>query len=276
MKTRLLVIISFLFLAGCKYVTTGVSHDFAMRYESGVIIGDWLNVSDKDDLRKLSKKIQSRLRIEGLDASFTTELIVLRPKRLFKRKDLGINVFSVMLPAEQVECIKREGFTRCKPFINSDWYRENLGMVKTSNIQSINEKEFLVIERETKNGNKNLTERIALTLHDNRLFIFEFYAPSDEFENHSKEFQSILSSLTFDRDRVAVAIEDEKAGFLTGLWHGILWVVRWLFSWVDYVDVWPDNNTGLAYVIGFFIGLILLVSRQVARVILEMKQEAQE
>lgn len=50
--------------------------------------------------------------------------------------------------------------------------------------------------------------------------------------------------------------EDDRAGFLAGLWHGIIIVITFIVSlFNDTVGIYEVNNTGWAYDLGFLIGL---------------------
>ncbi|MFQ5752504.1 MAG: hypothetical protein ACE5HI_10950 [bacterium] len=108
--------------------------------------------------------------------------------------------------------------------------------------------------------NLDINEIIAVGARPEGLSVLSFYAPQADFNKEYGElFRLILSQVSFDRTQIQAAYRDSRAGFFTGLWQGAIWIFRWIFSWVEYDDVWPDRNTGFGYVCGFVLGLLLAV-----------------
>lgn len=53
---------------------------------------------------------------------------------------------------------------------------------------------------------------------------------------------------------------DSRAGFITGIWHGIIIVITFIISFFkESVGIYEVNNTGWPYNLGFLIGLCFSV-----------------
>ncbi len=100
------------------------------------------------------------------------------------------------------------------------------------------------------------------TVCDGYVYKFMFYSAIKEFEQWEPVFSEMIKTIRLSvlaDMKVAETKEvSEKAGFLTGLWHGVLWWFRLVGSFFWDIDVYADNNTGMGYGIGFFIGFVFI------------------
>lgn len=59
----------------------------------------------------------------------------------------------------------------------------------------------------------------------------------------------------------------KPAGFLGGLWHGLLAVITFIISlFTAKVSVWETNNNGRWYEFGFVLGISLLSQKGMVRI----------
>lgn len=65
-----------------------------------------------------------------------------------------------------------------------------------------------------------------------------------------------LSACTAEPQQVANCVQGEPAGFLLGIWHGIIAPITFILSiFFESIEVYAKNNTGGWYDFGFLIGI---------------------
>lgn len=111
----------------------------------------------------------------------------------------------------------------------------------------------------TADGGRSLT---ASCLHNGHFYLFVFSAATSDFARWQPVFAKVVDSISLSAADVSQARarhEADQAGFFTGLWHGVLLPFRAVVSVFTDVEIYADNNCGRGYLIGFVIGLILLL-----------------
>lgn len=123
---------------------------------------------------------------------------------------------------------------------------------------NINNKKFVVNIFANDEGNKTMT---AVTLHERRVYGFQFSCAEAESYLWFPVFKKHLKSISFEKQDIEAAKkteEDQKDDFFTGLWHGALVLFRIPASYIWDFKIYSENNTGTGYLIGFILGIMLI------------------
>lgn len=107
----------------------------------------------------------------------------------------------------------------------------------------------------------------ALCLHNNHIYMFQWSCDADKFDKWRPIFEKSLESISFDdADVTAVqqAQASDKAGFLTGLWHGALFPFRAMAAIFWQIDVYSDSASSW-YLWGFIAGMLPWASSALGR-----------
>lgn len=257
MKAKHIVLLLALLFLACNYYATGINGNFAVTYKYGAFSKYLLPVTDKDDINKLKSRFFAGLQMEKFNNNYSLDLIMMRPGGLKKNKKIGINAYRIDIGDDVIKNIKSKGLDKAITMMNPEWYDANFKDATGTRTQTLNNREFYIIEREARINSNDVKELIAITHENNQLYLFELYSKPRKFEKYSKALYSTLETLSFDQQDIIKYLKINQAGFFTGLWHGGLWLLRWGYSWLNYYDLWPDQNTGFGYVIGFIIGFII-------------------
>lgn len=248
----------FIFIIGCKNSAVSVNNDYKLDYESGAFFADWIYVNDIDDMQELGAKNSQVLNLDKIKQNWSTEFVMLKPKKLFSREKIGIFGYKIEFSPAEIMSIRKNGFFKCPAVNKTEWFR--LNFKNSSNIVELvsDSIRFDLIERESVIESTKLKQLISFTTNNNYLFIFLMYSPSEEFQKNADLFKSILKTVSFESDAIQTSFENNESGFFTGLGHGWIWLLRWIYSWYEYIDVWPEHHTGFGYVLGFILGLLFL------------------
>ncbi len=126
--------------------------------------------------------------------------------------------------------------------------------IKDSRIRRIRGQKFRVGISETFGGGQTLS---AVTYYRNYLYNFQFYTSKEKMKEWKPKFDAYISTISFGRQDLSQTTHFktmDKAGFFTGLWHGLLLPFRVIFYFFSDIEIYAQNNTGTGYLIGFILG----------------------
>lgn len=102
----------------------------------------------------------------------------------------------------------------------------------------------------------------AMTALDDGSLLIAIQGAARDVEANGVELDRLSDGLHFDSSSIAEderKREQERAGFMTGVWHGVLLPFRALADMFCDVNLYADVNTGWGYRSGFLAGLLVLV-----------------
>ncbi|MBN1479681.1 hypothetical protein JXA70_05375 [candidate division KSB1 bacterium] len=233
----------------------GDEKGFVINYK-GPSAQKWIQVKDADDRRKLADDRLSILNLDILKYPYTVESMVVHSRFMLKRKFAGISVVRINIPPELNQRLLEQSITECEEFTQSAWFNKTVSFADIQYVQYTEGKEFFIAER----SDRGLKDILALVAQSDGVYLFSFYAPKNDFdEEYGKIFRSMLTWISFDKAQIEKAYAKTVAGFFTGIWHGLFWLLRWFYSLGEYYDVWPDRHSGFGYISGFTIGITLAI-----------------
>lgn len=239
----------FLLLSGCNNEIRITGED---KLASVQINGDWTVITDKEDFKEIMDENLTSLGLTSENTSVSPGFLAIKKKGFsFSRQKAGLFSFNLNWSGGNpvnVEDKLNNSLPQLSPLLQN---------AESKSLLSIDDRQFQLFSFE-----KDETRYLIVSGELNEIgHVIVFYCPKLDFiSDYEEQFKLYLKNISFNAETNQIAYSDSESGFWSGVWDSTLLPFRALDSIWEYVDLIPDRNTGLFYVIGFIIGGPLMIA----------------